>query len=206
MNIGRLNRARRQGGGTAFVIHGSARLMDCRSIPCDQVRSALRCRMVQSSSQPAERLGSHHGAPALEPRKELGQRWPRVRRVARKQPRRAVVGRAADPNVKTVFCESAGRVAGHQHAIHIKQTIVGSVEDARTSMVGGYRRPSPRSGHLNPSTKGQFQQPHHLSPFELAAVSFCSRPDRIFNKTYDGRSHAASSSPSFSTGRPTTLL
>ena len=46
--------------------------------------------------------------------------------------------------------------------------------------VEGFRRPSLRSGLLKPSTKGQFQQSHHLSPFELAAVPFCSRPDRFF--------------------------
>ena len=45
-------------------------------------------------------------------------------------------------------------------------------------MVEGFRRPSLRSGLLNPSTKGQFQTPVHLSPFELPPVSFCSRPDR----------------------------
>jgi len=47
----------------------------------------------------------------------------------------------------------------------------------RCPLVEGFRRPSLRSGLLNPSTKGQFQQSHHLSPFELAAVPFCSRPD-----------------------------
>jgi serine protease Do len=48
-------------------------------------------------------------------------------------------------------------------------------------LVEGFRRPSLRSGLLNPSTKGpcQFQTSHHLSPFELAAVPFCSRPDII---------------------------
>jgi hypothetical protein len=44
-------------------------------------------------------------------------------------------------------------------------------------LVEGFRRPSLRSGLLKPSTKGQFHPPHHLSPFELAAVPFCSRPD-----------------------------
>ncbi len=46
-------------------------------------------------------------------------------------------------------------------------------------MVEGFRRPSLRSGLLKPSTKGQFHPPHHLSPFELAAVPFCSRPDSV---------------------------
>ncbi len=41
----------------------------------------------------------------------------------------------------------------------------------------GFRRPSLRSGLLKHSPKGQFHPPHHLSPFELAAVPFCSRPD-----------------------------
>jgi hypothetical protein len=48
----------------------------------------------------------------------------------------------------------------------------------RCPLVEGFRRPSLRSGLLNPSTKGQFQPPHHLSPFEFTAVPFCSRPDR----------------------------
>ena len=47
----------------------------------------------------------------------------------------------------------------------------------RCPLVEGLRRLSLRSGLLNPSTKGQFQPPHPLSPFELAAVPFCSRPD-----------------------------
>jgi hypothetical protein len=44
-------------------------------------------------------------------------------------------------------------------------------------LVEGFRRPSLRSGRLNPSTKGQLPTLNHLSPFELAPVSFCSRPD-----------------------------
>lgn len=47
----------------------------------------------------------------------------------------------------------------------------------RCPLVEGFRRPSLRSGLLKPSTKGPITQPHRLSPFELAAVSFCSRPD-----------------------------
>ena len=43
--------------------------------------------------------------------------------------------------------------------------------------VEGLRRPSLRSGLLSPSTQGQFPQVKPLSPFELAPVSFCSRPD-----------------------------
>jgi hypothetical protein len=45
-------------------------------------------------------------------------------------------------------------------------------------LVEGFRRPSLRSGRLKPSTKGQFQPPYHLSPFERAVVPFCSRPNR----------------------------
>src|ERR1039458_10310911 len=44
-------------------------------------------------------------------------------------------------------------------------------------LVGGLRRPSLRSGRLNPPTKGWFPQPKYFSPFELPPFSFCSRPD-----------------------------
>ena len=37
----------------------------------------------------------------------------------------------------------------------------------RCALVEGFRRPSLRSGLLNPSTKAQFPTPDHLSPFEL---------------------------------------
>ena len=49
-------------------------------------------------------------------------------------------------------------------------------------LVEGFRRPSLRSGLLNPSTKGRFHTTPHLSPFELAAVPFCSRPDNILSR------------------------
>ena len=52
------------------------------------------------------------------------------------------------------------------------------VEQIPCPLVEGFRRPSLRSGLLKPSTKGPFPKPQHISPFELAAVSFCSRPDR----------------------------
>ena len=57
-------------------------------------------------------------------------------------------------------------------------------------LVEGFRRPSLRSGLLNPSTKRQFQPPHHVSPFELAAVPFCSRPDRNNDKPKSTRKGA----------------
>jgi hypothetical protein len=55
--------------------------------------------------------------------------------------------------------------------------LIATSQSKRSPLVEGFRRPSLRSGLLNPSTKGQFPTPDHLSPFELAPVSFCSRPD-----------------------------
>ena len=54
---------------------------------------------------------------------------------------------------------------------------IATSQSTRCPLVEGFRRPSLRSGLLNPSTKGQFHLPDHLSPFELPPVSFCSRPD-----------------------------
>ena len=48
---------------------------------------------------------------------------------------------------------------------------------AECPLVEGLRRPPLRSGLLSPSTKGQISEPKHLSPFELPAFSFCSRPN-----------------------------
>ena len=48
-------------------------------------------------------------------------------------------------------------------------------------LVEGLRRPSLRSGLLNPSIRGQFPHPKYFSPFELPPFSFCSRPDRTFS-------------------------
>ena len=48
-------------------------------------------------------------------------------------------------------------------------------------LVEGLRRPSLRSGRLNPPTKGWFPQPKYFSPFELPPFSFCSRPDSSFH-------------------------
>ena len=50
---------------------------------------------------------------------------------------------------------------------------------AACPLVEGLRRPSLRSGLLNPSTKGRFPNPKYFSPFELPPFSFCSRPDRL---------------------------
>jgi hypothetical protein len=55
--------------------------------------------------------------------------------------------------------------------------LIATSQSKRSPLVEGFRRPSLRSGLLNPSTKGELSQPNHLSPFELAPVSFCSRPD-----------------------------
>ena len=55
--------------------------------------------------------------------------------------------------------------------------LMATSQSAHCPLVEGFRRPSLRSGLLNPSTKGQFSTPDHLSPFELPPVSFCSRPD-----------------------------
>jgi hypothetical protein len=55
--------------------------------------------------------------------------------------------------------------------------LIATSQSNRCPLVEGFRRPSLRSGLLNPSTKGQFPPPEHSSPFELPAVSFCSRPD-----------------------------
>ncbi len=49
----------------------------------------------------------------------------------------------------------------------------------RCPLVEGLRRPSLRSGRLNPSTKGQFLWAKTVSLFELPPFSFCSRPDTI---------------------------
>ena len=55
-------------------------------------------------------------------------------------------------------------------------------------LVEGLRRPSLRSGLLNPPTKGWFPQPKYFSPFELPPFSFCSRPDRtIFYRAAENR-------------------
>ena len=55
--------------------------------------------------------------------------------------------------------------------------LIATSQSNRCPLVEGFRLPSLRSGLLNPSTKGQFPLPAHLSPFELPPVSFCSRPD-----------------------------
>jgi hypothetical protein len=57
------------------------------------------------------------------------------------------------------------------------QLLIASSQSNRCPLVEGFRRPSLRSGLLNPSTKAQLPQPDHLSPFELPSISFCSRPD-----------------------------
>jgi hypothetical protein len=57
--------------------------------------------------------------------------------------------------------------------------LIAASQSPRCPLVEGFRRPSLRSGLLNPSTKGRFPTPDHLSPFELPPVSFCSRPDRL---------------------------
>ena len=64
--------------------------------------------------------------------------------------------------------------------------LIASSQSNRCPLVEGFRRPSLRSGLLNPSTKGQFPKLNHLSPFELAPVSFCSRPDRKKPRTVYG--------------------
>ena len=56
--------------------------------------------------------------------------------------------------------------------------LIATSQSNHSPLVEGFRRPSLRSGLLNPSTKGELSQPNHLSPFELAPVSFCSRPDK----------------------------
>ena len=58
--------------------------------------------------------------------------------------------------------------------------LIATSQSKRSPLVEGFRRPSLRSGLLNPSTKGELSQPNHQSPFELAPVSFCSRPDTNF--------------------------
>ena len=62
--------------------------------------------------------------------------------------------------------------------------LIASSQSNRCPLVEGFRRPSLRSGLLNPSTKGQFPKLNHLSPFELAPVSFCSRPDSPYSSPY----------------------
>ena len=62
--------------------------------------------------------------------------------------------------------------------------LIASSQSNRCPLVEGFRRPSLRSGLLNPSTKGQFPKLNHLSPFELAPVSFCSRPDILYQKCW----------------------
>jgi len=57
--------------------------------------------------------------------------------------------------------------------------LIATSQSNRGSLVEGFRRPSLRSGLLQPSTKEQFPLPDPLSPFEFPPVSFCSRPDRI---------------------------
>jgi hypothetical protein len=57
--------------------------------------------------------------------------------------------------------------------------LIAASQSNRGPLVEGFRRPSLRSGLLNPSTKELFPLPDHLSPFELPPVSFCSRPDRM---------------------------
>jgi hypothetical protein len=54
---------------------------------------------------------------------------------------------------------------------------IASSQSNHCPWVEGFRWPSLRSGLLNPSTQGQIPSANQLSPFELAAVSFCSRPD-----------------------------
>jgi len=61
--------------------------------------------------------------------------------------------------------------------------LIATSQSKRSPLVEGFRRPSLRSCLLNPSTKGELSQPNHLSPFELAPVSFCSRPDTTKGKT-----------------------
>ena len=58
--------------------------------------------------------------------------------------------------------------------------LIATSQSDRCPLVEGFRRPSLRSGLLNPSTKGQIPTPDNLSPFELPPVSFCSRPDSIY--------------------------
>ena len=55
--------------------------------------------------------------------------------------------------------------------------LIAPSQSNRRPLVEGFRRPSLRSGLLNPSTKGRSPTPDYLSPFELPPVSFCSRPD-----------------------------
>ena len=59
--------------------------------------------------------------------------------------------------------------------------LIAPSQSNRSPLVEGFRRPSLRSGLLNPSTKGLFPTPDYLSPFELPLVSFCSRPDSRTN-------------------------
>jgi hypothetical protein len=61
--------------------------------------------------------------------------------------------------------------------------LIAASQSRRCPLVEGFRRPSLRSGLLNPSTNGQISTLDHLSPFELPPVSFCSRPDSGFCKS-----------------------
>ena len=57
--------------------------------------------------------------------------------------------------------------------------LIAASQSRRCPLVEGFRRPSLRSGLLNPSTNGQSPTLDLLSPFELPPVSFCSRPDML---------------------------
>jgi hypothetical protein len=68
---------------------------------------------------------------------------------------------------------------------------IASSQSNHCPWVEGFRWPSLRSGLLNPSTQGQIPSANQLSPFELAAVSFCSRPDSGFNANTKFHCHRA---------------
>lgn len=54
--------------------------------------------------------------------------------------------------------------------------LIATSQSNHCSLVEGFRRPSLRSGLLNPSTKEQFPRPDHLSPFEFPLSPFVPAP------------------------------